>query len=75
MNMKTTVQLKALNVDQLEIYRNAIAKEQARLKGAFRAAGKLKAAKLAAEPAAIAKAKIAEGRAELAKLAEEGSDG
>lgn len=57
--------LAELNPVALEDYRNAIVAERDRLTDSFREAGGIKAAKLADLPENKAKAKIAEGRAEL----------
>lgn len=75
METKTVTQLKQLSIDQLESYRNSISKEIAKLKKSSHAAGEIKAKRIAETPEAIAKAKINEGREELARLAEEADNG
>jgi hypothetical protein len=74
MEVMSKAELKKLEVGQLEDYRNQIAKQEAALRDSFRAAGEIKAAKIAASPRAIAMAKIAEGREELAAQAAEEGD-
>ena len=73
MEIKTKAALRKLSIDELEDYRNGIASEIDKLRDASRAAGVIKSEKIADTPEAKAKAKIAEGRAELASLAVESS--
>ena len=68
-------EMKAMSVDELEDYRNGLAKQTADLQVEFRMAGMVKADKIASSPKAKALAKIAEGREELAASAEEEDNG
>ncbi len=71
MEIKKGAALRSMSVDELEVYRNQIARESDKLKTAFRAAGAVKSEKVASTPRAIGQAKIAEGRAIIALAAAE----
>ena len=64
--------LKAMNVDKLEVYRIKLAGEIEGKQAEFRAAGKEKAKKIAASPKAKAMKQIADAREVLVAIAEEG---
>lgn len=67
--------LKSMSIEELENYREAVAKDIAESRADFRAAGKVLDALRAKEPEAVALAKLQKAQAELDALAKEESSG